>query len=325
MDSRNQGLNERLERKKRIQRIKTGLIWLILTWMLALMLVSIVLIFKVNSLQRQIDIITKNTIRSQQVEQKENQSGGSGEVQKYDPTAQTGSQIGLTGTTAVLADLSGRAKGDGADTRKVYLTFDDGPSANTEKILAILDEYQVKATFFVTGREDEASLKLYKEITDRGHTIGMHSYSHKYSILYRSLWSFRRDFNRIQEKIKQVCGIKCRLYRFPGGSSNQVSDTPMTEFIRYLNEKNVTYFDWNVECGDASSKQFTTDMMVENVMNDVVKHRTSVVLMHDASDKAKTVEALPVILKKLRAMDAQILPIDDSATVIQHIPSDSVK
>lgn len=334
MSKKNQGLDERLTRKKRVQRIKTGLVFFVFTWMLAWMLISVTLIAKVHSLQAQIDTITENMIRSsQQVEQQENQTGKSNPVQKYETQTQTDDDGQKNGSAADTKDgtadtgnqLSVADTNDDENVRKVYLTFDDGPSANTAHILDILDQYQVKATFFVTGREDEAALNMYKEIVDRGNTIGMHSYSHKYSELYESTEAFEQDLALIQSRVQEAAGQECKLYRFPGGSSNLVSNTDMTEFIRILKQKGITYFDWNVACGDATSEPYTTEELVENVMKDVVKHHTSVVLMHDAENKPKTIEALPVIIEKLQQMDAQILPIDSNTTVIQHVAADSVE
>ncbi|MDE7313054.1 MAG: polysaccharide deacetylase [Eubacterium sp.] len=344
MSDKNEGLNDLLARKKRIKRMKTGLLWLLITWMLALMLISVTLIAKVHSLQEQIDIITENTIRSQQVDQQENHMPNT----QKDYESVTGEAV-IDSTSKVIlsakeADTAQEAKtGQGdqegsvdlekkaedkekaQEPRKVYLTFDDGPSKNTRKILKILDRYDVKATFFVTGRKDEASLKLYQEIAERGHTIGMHSYSHKYDEIYASVDTFEQDLEQIQSQIFDAVGITCRLYRFPGGSSNQVSKLDMKEFIRVLKERKITYFDWNVECGDASSHSYTAKEMVDNVMQDVVKYHTSVVLMHDAENKSNTVKALPVIIEKLLKMDARLLPIDENTSLVQHVSAESVE
>lgn len=339
MSDKNQGLNDRLERKKRVQRIKTGMLWLLITWLLALMLISVTLIAKVHSLQEQIDIITENTIRSQQVDQQENQApkdSGSQKVQKYDAasssareTEQVLSKDALQSGQSVKSTDTDKQKDKGERSRKeesiVYLTFDDGPSKNTEKILDILDRYHVKATFFLTGREDNASLKMYREIVKRGHTIGMHSYSHKYDAIYESAEAFETDLEKIKKRILDVTGQDCSLYRFPGGSSNQVSSTDMKELIRVLKKKDITYFDWNVECGDASSHSYSAQELVDNVMKDVVKYHTSVVLLHDAENKTKTVKALPVIIKKLLEMDAEILPIDENTSLVQHVSAESVE
>ncbi|MDD6551295.1 MAG: polysaccharide deacetylase [Lachnospiraceae bacterium] len=220
-------------------------------------------------------------------------------------------------TNDVESDIENLA--DESDIRKVYLTFDDGPSKNTGKILDILDDYNVKATFFVNGRTDEHSQKMYKRIVDEGHTIGMHSYTHNYSQVYASLSSFKKDFFRIQNLIYDYTGVKSDLYRFPGGSSNQVSDTSMSDLIRFLNKENVRYFDWNVSSGDATSNKESSDEIIENVMRDVVKYKTSVVLMHDAATKDTTVKALPELIQRIQKEGDLILPIDENTRLIQHV------
>lgn len=211
------------------------------------------------------------------------------------------------------------------DGRKVvYLTFDDGPSHNTERILDILDEYNVKATFFTIGNEAEEFVDVYKRIIEDGHSLGMHSYSHKYSEIYKSVEAFDADFNKVSGYIESVTGAAPKLYRFPGGSSNLVSAIPMENFIRYLNEKNVTYFDWNVSAQDAEGKELPVETMLDNIFKDINKKDICVVLMHDSDDLGTTVDMLPELLKRLVEMDAVILPITENTTLIQHIASDSV-
>lgn len=212
------------------------------------------------------------------------------------------------------------------DGRKVvYLTFDDGPSHNTERILDILDEYNVKATFFTIGNEAEEFVDVYKRIIEDGHSLGMHSYSHKYSEIYKSVEAFDADFNKVSGYIESVTGAAPKLYRFPGGSSNLVSAIPMENFIRYLNEKNVTYFDWNVSAQDAEGKELPVETMLDNIFKDINKKNICVVLMHDSDDLGTTVDMLPELLKRLVEMDAVILPITENTTLIQHIASDSVQ
>lgn len=220
-------------------------------------------------------------------------------------------------TNDVETDIENLA--DESDIRKVYLTFDDGPSENTGKILDILDDYNVKATFFVNGRTDDHSKKMYKRIVDEGHTIGMHSYTHNYSQVYASLSSFKKDFSSIQDLVYDYTGVKSDLYRFPGGSSNQVSDTSMSTLIRFLNKEHVRYFDWNVSSGDATSNEESSDEIIENVMRDVVKYKTSVVLMHDAATKDTTVKALPELIQRIQKEGDLILPIDENTRLIQHV------
>lgn len=295
-------LKEERNRRKRIQHIRTGIITVIFAWIVLSIVITCILCAKVISLQKQINIMTGEYDSSTAVVSQVNQSAGDTD------------SVQLTQNTMDKENLA-----TAEDLHKVYLTFDDGPSENTNAILDILDDYGIKATFFVTGKEDEASKAAYQRIVAEGHTIAMHSYSHKYSEIYASKEAFQEDFERIQNLIYDTTGVECHYYRFPGGSSNKVSNTDMSKFISYLNEQGITYYDWNVSSGDATSRAFTADELVENVMSDVVKYKTSVVLLHDATVKTTTVQALPAMIEALQQAGAMILPIDEDTTVIQHV------
>ena len=330
MEGKNQSsLKEQQERRKRINRIKRGLISFIGIWMLLCMFLCVVLLFKVNSLEKQISqLVSDATVSKSAAEtMSENTSDKSG-VFSYDSTESIG---GEKATEQVIANVSNAVESDSEnfaeenDQLKVYLTFDDGPSDNTAAILDTPAKYNVKATFFVVGKTDDQSKEMYQRIVNEGHTLGMHSYSHKYSVVYDSLDAFETDFNQLQSYLYDITGQECRLYRFPGGSSNQVSNTDMSEFIRFLNEEGVTYFDWNVSSGDATSQAYTADELLNNVLTDVPKYKTSVVLMHDSNTKSTTVEALGPMIEALQGMGAQILPIDENTTLVQHIKADSVE
>lgn len=209
------------------------------------------------------------------------------------------------------------------DVKKVYLTFDDGPSIYTEQILDILDEYGVKATFFVTGEAGLENADRYAMITERGHTIGMHSFTHRYSEIYGSEEGFISDFTRIKEFLQNITGVTPVIYRFPGGSSNRVSSTDMNKLFDFLKENDVQYFDWNVSSGDASVQTLSTERIVSNCMLGIEQHGTSIVLFHDTSAKYTTVAALPIILENLSQMeDVEILPITKETEVIQHRKSE---
>ncbi|MCI7043063.1 MAG: polysaccharide deacetylase [Lachnospiraceae bacterium] len=204
--------------------------------------------------------------------------------------------------------------------RKIYLTFDDGPSSSTNEILDILKSYDVKATFFVVGKTDEASKEAYRRIVAEGHTLGMHSYSHKYDEIYRSEESFQEDLSKLQEYLYEVTGVWSRYYRFPGGSSNTVSRTDMQALITWLNENDITYYDWNVASGDAVSGLLSKDTIVNNCLSGVFNQPDSMILMHDASDKRTTVEALPEIISRIRMKgDVSFLAITDETVPIQHV------
>lgn len=293
-------LKDQRDRRKRVQRIRTGIITVISVWMVLSIVLTALMCIKIVSLQKQIDILS-------------GRYDDSGDV-KNQVTGSSGEDKGVLIQTTDDKDNLAKA----GDVHQVYLTFDDGPSEQTNEILDILDDYGVKATFFVNGRQDETSIAAYKRIVDEGHTIAMHSYSHKYSEIYESVDAFQKDFERIQNLIYDTTGVECTYYRFPGGSSNRVSNANMLDYINYLNGQGVTYFDWNVSSGDATSQAFTVDELVENVMKDVVKYKTSVVLLHDANNKTTTVQALPTMIESLQESGAIILPIDENTQVIQH-------
>ncbi len=210
-----------------------------------------------------------------------------------------------------------------SDIRKVYLTFDDGPSSNTGRILDILAENDVKATFFVVGKEEEEYQALYKRIVDEGHTLGMHSYSHKYDEIYQSVDSYAEDLSRLQEFLYDITGVWCRYCRFPGGSSNTTGQVDMHELIDYLNEQDITYFDWNISSGDASGGYISKDAILRNCLDTLSEYKTAVILMHDASNKNTTVEALPELIEKIKAMeDTVIVPVTEDTEPIQHISNE---
>lgn len=218
----------------------------------------------------------------------------------------------------------------GEDVRKpqsyektVYLTFDDGPSSNTDRILDILKEYDVKATFFVVGKTDQASLSAYRRIVEEGHTLGMHSYSHRYGEIYQSREAFTGDLTRLQEYLYQVTGVWSRYYRFPGGSSNTVSRTDMGELIKWLKDNGITYYDWNVASGDAVSGPVSRQEIVNNCVSHIGEENEYIILMHDAAEKDSTVEALPEIIEQLsRQGDVSFLPITDATVPIQHLSAE---
>ncbi len=310
MDEKGQGgLKEQRDKRKRVHIIKNGIVAIISIWLVLSIIITAALCVKVFSLQKQIDVLTGEYTMEKAAQEQEASNAPAPDTQVI---AQQTSPSGESQLT------------DPDNTLKVYLTFDDGPSENSNEILDILANYGVKATFFVIGKDDDASKAVYQRIINEGHSIGMHSYSHKYSEIYASLDAFKEDYNRIHNLIYDATGTDCKLYRFPGGSSNKVSNTDMKEFIRFMNQQGVTYYDWNVSSGDATSQAYTSDELVENVMGDVVKYKTSVVLLHDATSKAATVQALPKLIETLQSQGAVLLPISEDTTVIQHVKAADV-
>ena len=202
-------------------------------------------------------------------------------------------------------------------TKRAYLTFDDGPSGNTVEILDILDKYDVKATFFVVGR-DKSYYDAYRDIVDRGHTLGLHSYTHDYDKIYGSLADFSEDIEELRNLLYDVTGVNCVYYRFPGGSSNTVSRVDMNTLIDYVNAEGLIYYDWNALNNDAVCGSYTPEQLVDNIMNDALQHDDVVILMHDLESRHTTVESLPMLIERLRDDGYELLPIDENAPLIRH-------
>ena len=254
--------------------------------------------------------------------------GSAAPVMAMSETSEEGG-AGVYTASGVDEVRSGQSEADDADSktadgeRKVYLTFDDGPSGNTGEILDILAEYDVKATFFVVGKEEERYQPLYKRIVEEGHTLAMHSYSHKYNEIYQSKESYVEDLTKLQEFLYDTTGVWCRYCRFPGGSSNTVSRVDMHELIAYLEEQDMSYFDWNVSSGDATSAYISPEAIIRNSTARLQEFQEAIILMHDASDKDSTVKALPGLIERIQAMeDTKIVPITDDTEAIHHISND---
>lgn len=224
---------------------------------------------------------------------------------------------------AEAAALENRYVWDGdtnrsAGIKKVYLTFDDGPSQNTDKILDILDRYGVKATFFVVGKNNYT--EQYRRIVEDGHTLAMHSYSHVYSEIYSSLEAYQQDLNKLRTFLYELTGVECDIVRFPGGSSNTISKVDMHTLIEYLDSEDMIYFDWNVSSGDASGIYKSAEQIASNVLDNIGKYDNAVILMHDAAGKSSTVEALPIIIEKiLESEDTVLLPVSKDTVRVQHV------
>ena len=314
-----EALEQQRQRRNRINRMKTGIIVTITVWMLVSLLAIILLTVQVARLSSHVKRLEKagQTTVSQNIPDSEN-------VQAAD-TESSGQETQKSAYDKVVTGIdSGDNMAKAGDAHKVYLTFDGGPDENTDKILDVLDKYGVKATFFVVGDDSKDMQEVYKRIVKDGHTLGMHSFSNKYSTIYASTEAFEQDFDKISSYLKDVTGVNSLYYRFPGGSSNLISNVPMDYFIHYLNTQGIIYYDWNVSAGDGASTAYTSEEIVENVTDDVVKYKTSVVLLHDASDKSATVEALAPLIEALNEMGAEILPIDEDTSVIQYVKADSI-
>lgn len=183
----------------------------------------------------------------------------------------------------------------------IYLTFDDGPSAEiTPYILDILAAKGVHATFFIVGYEpDSVREELVMRIYDEGHSIGLHGQSHTYSKIYTSIEALEANFLTLQDSIYNTIGIRPTIIRFPGGSSNTVSKHYckgiMTEAQTYFPAQGFTFYDWNVDSQDAGGVD-TAAGVFENVTSGLRPGRRNIILMHDSASKLHTLEALEAII-----------------------------
>lgn len=308
------------ERRKRVRRLKKMIVITVIVLLLIPIVFCIALYTKVKSLESKVDVIAENKSKVLDDELVSEEGIYSTVVYSADNKAE---RKGENNSGEVLTKEEEIDKN--TSKKKVYLTFDDGPGKYTDELLDILAKYDVKATFFVVGRTDTHSIKMYKRIKKEGHTLAMHSYTHKYNKIYKSLNAFKEDFNKLSDLIYKSTGERPKYYRFPGGSSNRVSSLPMTDFISFLNKKGITYFDWNVINGDATGKKFTGKQLVNNVMSGVRQHNTSIVLLHDSVSKDTTVKSLPLLLEQLQKEEYVILPITKYTNTIQHVKADTAK
>lgn len=201
----------------------------------------------------------------------------------------------------------------------VYLTFDDGPSANTQKILNILGKYSAKATFFVTGNGQKYNY-LIKDAYQKGHTIGLHTYTHDYAKVYASVDAYFADLNRIGQMVKNQIGFVPHYIRFPGGSSNAVSKKYctgiMSTLVNEVQNRGYQYYDWNVSSDDATGNNVPVSTIVRSSTSSNANN--IMILMHDTQAKSTTVEALPQIIEYYQSQGYVFKGIDDSSFTPHH-------
>lgn len=206
-----------------------------------------------------------------------------------------------------------------AGRKIVYLTFDDGPSDNTARILDILKKYNAKATFFVTGN-NQGKNQLLNSILQQGSAIGLHTYTHDYAKVYSSVDSYFDDLQKISDMVKSVTGTESHIIRFPGGSSNTISSkySPglMTKLTKMVQDKGYQYFDWNCDSEDASGNHIPADRLIRSATSGKADHLN--ILMHDTDAKDTTVQALPSIIEYYRDKGYSFEPLTTDSMPVHH-------
>lgn len=190
-----------------------------------------------------------------------------------------------------------------SDTKRVFLTFDDGPSSNvTPMVLDTLKAENIKATFFLLGSRVELNPEIVKREFDEGHYLASHGYSHVYSQIYASPQSVLDEYNNCITAIRNAIGMpdyNPHLFRFPGGYWGGKYASIKKDAVTLLDENNIAHIDWNALTSDAAGAK-TTEEFIAELDKTVPKHNSVVVLMHDAGGKKATAEALPTIISYFR-------------------------
>ena len=183
--------------------------------------------------------------------------------------------------------------------KQVFLTFDDGPSSkSTEAILDILKEEDVKATFFIIGKNALNYPEVLKRTYNEGHTIAIHTYDHDYKKIYASPEALEKDINMAAESLKSILGenFSTNLYRFPGGSWRKNKEV----YIKKIEDMGYIYFDWNVLNGDAEGANPSVDYLVNKFNSTRRGYNVILSLMHDTNAKTNTVSSLRQIIRELK-------------------------
>ncbi len=237
----------------------------------------------------------------------------------YTLTYSVEDSAGNTGTARRIVHVEPQRQPDGVTPtgKIVYLTFDDGPGPYTQKLLDVLEAYNVKVTFFVTGYRPQYNHLIGAEYA-AGHSVGIHTYSHDYRQIYQSKDAYFADLEQIQAIIEAQTGQKTTLLRFPGGSSNTVSKfTPgiMTALVKDVTDRGFQYFDWNVASGDAEGT-VPADTVFQNVVAGIQKHDISIVLQHDIM--GFSVDAVEAILAWGIQNGYTFLPLTPTSPTVHH-------
>lgn len=180
-----------------------------------------------------------------------------------------------------------------AENKCIYLTFDDGPSDRvTPKILDVLKDEDVKATFFIVGKHAQTRKYLIRREYDEGHCVAVHSYSHVYKDIYSSPQSLISDIDACNDIIEEVTGERSKIYRFPGGSF-----TVSAEMIAEVRRNGLTYVDWNASTCDAELYRPTVADLIKAAKDTPANRDHIVLLSHDTTDKTVTAQALKEIIR----------------------------
>ena len=197
------------------------------------------------------------------------------------------------------------------DKKIIYLTFDDGPSYKvTNKILDILKENEVKATFFLIGNEIKDKEDVVKRIYNGGHSIGLHTYTHNFRKIYCDEDKFIQEMLSCRSEIKEVIGIEPNIIRFPGGSYKHLSKS----YLKKLHDNNFRVYDWNIDNCDGLNPKIQPYNLYTKAIKGSDKMDNIILLMHCTDMNKNTCKALPKIINYYKSQGYEFkLITDDTA------------
>lgn len=203
------------------------------------------------------------------------------------------------------------------DEKVIYLTFDDGPSVTTNKILDILKEKDIKATFFLIGNQIVGFEDTVKRIHKEGHSIGLHTYTHKFKRIYRNNDNFIKEMNDCRKEINKITGTNPNIIRFPGGSRKRLNN----EFLNKLHKDNFKIYDWNVQVSDGINPKTPSSKLFREATTDTDSIPSIILLMHCDYMHKNTCEALPKIIEYYKQQGYVFKPITEDTSELYFPPS----
>lgn len=256
----------------------------------------------------------QNTARPQSVP--ERQTAQSGAESQEETAVKAGKSGVLVGESTAVEPEAVRER------KTIYLTFDDGPSMDvTPEILDILKQNDVKATFFILNY-GEKSIPILERMVREGHTIGIHGYSHDYSEIYASEDAFMENIQKLHDKLLKDIGYDATIVRFPGGSSNTISEKYkkgiMTKLTKRLEKEGWQYLDWNVSTGDAEGSNIPSSQLLKAVKKELEPEQANVILLHDTSSKQSSADALQDIIDYGIENGYTFCPVTEDTTMVHH-------
>ena len=278
----------KMQTKDKINKKKKILVILIIIALILIIIVArnIQIILKQNE---QCEIYEKQVAKIQEEEQKQKEE----EERKRQEKLPKLTDVGVQNIEKIYT----------SETKRAFLTFDDGPTDVTPRILDILKQENIKATFFVLGSNVKKKPELVKRMYDEGHFIANHGYSHVYSNIYSSPQAVLNEFNSCNEEVKKAIGeneYNSHLFRFPGGLAGGTYAEIKKQAKDLLMQNNIVNVDWNALNGDGETNNLSIDFEIQR-LNETTENKNSiVVLMHDSPLKSVTADALPQIITNLR-------------------------